>query len=747
MRRASSAVAVGRAGDLASFDIRLDASAALETRHRELSGVGTSSSRRFRRDGDIARVDARARDEADDGDGHRAHALAVVADASAREGGRAGTWMMAGGRGTATATRDAPRPGPPRRGVGSTLRATAEVELGGVCLEVDVREGSRGQGRERTADVAEACARWRDGAALWRFESNVVERAETKAKAKAKAKAGRDRFEVALDVIEIARVDEGAGYGELAAIRIHPTMVGECAFVSAHGEVATMTADGVKRVPWRPSGSEMTAVGDWYGLGYGAHPRTLLHGSHVGSTGISSVHEVDLRTRRGETRRAHEADRGETLCAISTAFEHYYAVATRESTSESSNVELRDVRRANDPVLRWDHQGLVPPTTLRIVDVAEWCSKCRSIVIQAFTPGTREVYLYECERFVGERRGHSGEQVRAVTFGSTIPLPSSSGVHGFAMTKLGVDRGGMFWRDEDGVWCQNYAINGDVDAMRFQPPQFSEEDAARHAGETVDFLSRNPVPLSRWQQKRAPDDAFIDLPHLHEFIANGVVPVSDFPVDDSLERDPDGERETVARLHAAFTDGWRMNASELLECAEYLQGTSRASASMRIDEWRNRFRTRSEPAPNYAEFIDIALSKPLTTATPLDDERTREIIERDLPKWKKIFAENSLPQPLEMALRDYRLARYRDADEIQHTKFARRLFHASRCLNETQDEDFDGASASTAKNASQASTTLSQIGDDAPFADRLLSQWTDDAGGSHRMQSPSRFIVSNTQEI
>jgi hypothetical protein len=131
----------------------------------------------------------------------------------------------------------------------------------------------------------------------------------------------------------------------------------------------------------------------------------------------------------------------------------------------------------------------------------------------------------------------------------------------------------------------------------------------------------------------------------------------------------------------------------------------------------------------------------------LDDERTREIIERDLPKWKKIFAENSLPQPLEMALRDYRLARYRDADEIQHTKFARRLFHASRCLNETQDEDFDGASASTAKNASQASTTLSQIGDDAPFADRLLSQWTDDAGGSHRMQSPSRFIVSNTQEI
>ena len=215
------------------------------------------------------------------------------------------------------------------------------------------------------------------------------------------------------------------------------------------------------------------------------------------------------------------------------------------------------------------------------------------------------------------------------------------------------------------------------------------------------FCRENPVPLSRWQQKPAPDDAFIDLPHLHEFIANGVVPVSDFPFDDSLERDPDGERETVARLHAAFTDGWRMNASELLECAEYLQGTSRASASMRIDEWRNRYRTRSEPAPNYAEFIHVALSKPLTTATPLDDERTREIIERDLPKWKKIFAEDSLPQPLEMALRDYRLARHRDADEIQHTKFARRLFQASRCLKEMHDEDFDGASASTAKHASQ----------------------------------------------
>jgi hypothetical protein len=510
-----------------------------------------------------------------------------------------------------------------------------------------------------------------------------------------------------------------------------------------------MTADGVTRVPWRPASSDVSAMGDWYGLGYGAHPRTLLHGSHVATTATSSVHEVDLRSRRGETRLAHRADRGETLCAISTAFEHYYAVATRGTMSGSSHVELRDIRRAKNPVLRWDHQGRVPPTTLQIVDVSEWCPSGRSIAIQAFTPGTKEVYLYECERFVGERRGHSGEQVRAVTFGTTIPLPSSSGVRGFAMTKLGEDRAGMFWLDDDDVWCQQYTTTGAVDAMRFQPPQLSEADAARRAAAAADAFALDPVPLSRWKRKRALEDKFVDLPHLHGFIVNGVVPVTDFPVDDALETDTGDERETVARLHAAFTDGWRMNASELLECAEYLQGASRGSASMRVDEWRDRFRTRSEPTPNYAELVHVALSKPIATATPLDGERVGALIDRNLPNWTAVFEGETLSRPLELALRDYRLAQHRDAREAEHTKFARRLVHASRCLEEMRDEVFDGARASTTSHASGRQTGFPDVSDDAPFADRLLSQWTDDVGRSpgRRMHSPSRFIASNTQEI
>ena len=82
----------------------------------------------------------------------------------------------------------------------------------------------------------------------------------------------------------------------------------------------------------------------------------------------------------------------------------------------------------------------------------------------------------------------------------------------------------------------------------------------------------------------------------------------------------------------------------------------------------------SVPVPNLRRTMPNSLTSLCPNHSRLQrrwtDERTREIIERDLPKWKKIFAENSLPQPLEMALRDYRLARYRDADEIQHTKFA-----------------------------------------------------------------------------
>lgn len=204
-------------------------------------------------------------------------------------------------------------------------------------------------------DVVEACARWRDGAALWRFESNVVERVEMKVKVKVKVKVGCDRFEVVLDVIEIVCVDEGVGYGELVVIRIYSTMVGECAFVFTYGEVVMMMVDGVKCVLWWLLGSEMIVVGDWYGFGYGVYLCMLLYGSYVGSIGISSVYEVDLRSCWGEMWCVYEVDCGEMFCVIFIVFEYYYVVVMCGLMLELLNVELRDVRRANDFVFRWDY--------------------------------------------------------------------------------------------------------------------------------------------------------------------------------------------------------------------------------------------------------------------------------------------------------------------------------------------------------------------------------------------------------
>ena len=102
---------------------------------------------------------------------------------------------------------------------------------------------------------------------------------------------------------------------------------------------------------------------DWYGVAYGAHPRTLLYADR------STVKFVDLRTRRGN--RGRRTTRGRSFRAVSRAREHYYALASATTTTASlttSFVEIRDARRARDPVVRWEHQGFRTPTTLRVVD-------------------------------------------------------------------------------------------------------------------------------------------------------------------------------------------------------------------------------------------------------------------------------------------------------------------------------------------------------------------------------------------
>lgn len=134
-------VVVGCVGDFVLFDICFDVLVVFEMCYCEFSGVGMLLLWWFCCDGDIVCVDVCVCDEVDDGDGYCVYVFVVVVDVLVCEGGWVGMWMMVGGRGTATATRDASRSGSSWRGVGLMLCVMVEVEFGGVCLEVDVWEG------------------------------------------------------------------------------------------------------------------------------------------------------------------------------------------------------------------------------------------------------------------------------------------------------------------------------------------------------------------------------------------------------------------------------------------------------------------------------------------------------------------------------------------------------------------------------------------------------------------------------
>ena len=721
-RATASAVACGRVGYVASFDARLDAPRALEPRARGLDAPAPArrahspTARCLRA---TTRETLAARAEEDESDGFpRGNALAVREDASTRDRETGTLWAArADGDGgerlwVARARRE--------RGVDGGVRLTAEshVRFESRVVEVDVADGGY-RGHRAMAGV---CARTRRGAAaLLRARETTDD-------------AGEPRVEV----MEVAKTTGGDGIRDgVVCVRAHPSWMDECAYARANGTVGTLGVDGERDARER---DDRRGASDWYGVAYGAHPRTLLYADR------STVEFVDLRTRRGESRAAHDARGDEAFRAVSRAREHYYALASATTTTASlttSFVEIRDARRARDPVVRWEHQGFRTPTTLRVVDTTEWRERdvdagAGAFTIFAFTPGDAEVYLYDCATYANERRGHSGEQICATSYGSSVRLPTASGAYGFDACRLGETRGGLFWLDDDGAWEQTYVIDAAessstttmisgasatraMTALRFEHPR-----APPKTSKTRDVV----VARADDAEDDEPERAFADVPHLYEYVVHGNLPRADVRND---AREGDGGDE-AATLHAAFSDGWRMNASELLECGEYLLRDGASSASLAIDDWR---RSRWQPDSSKPYKRPTTLRATREIENPLAATREDADARR---RWRDaVVAEDVLPIVAD-ALKDYA-----SNAETGETKFTRRLVHASKCLEFASAEaadavgspcDVDGdardVDASTqslppydslSESFAMSQAVSQDVDQDAPFAGRLLARW------------------------
>jgi hypothetical protein len=729
-RATASAVACGRVGYVASFDVRLDAPRALEPRARWLDAPtpalrARAPTARCLRPTTRETLGATSRDDEDESNEchPRGNALAVCEDASTRDRETGTLWAASadgdGGAAVARARRD---------GGDGGLRVTAEsrVRFVSPVVAVDVADGGYRGGRA----MAGVCARTRRGdVALLRARETT-----------------NDAGDASVEVTEVARATRdghGARDGVVCA-RMHPSWTNECAYVRANGTLGTLGGDGGKDASERAR-EERRGASDWYGVAYGAHPRTLVYADR------STVEFVDVRTRRGESRVAHDAYEDEAFRAVSDAREHYYALAsarttTTTTTTTTSFVEIRDARRARDPVVRWEHQGVRTPTTLRVVDTTEWRARrdgVGALTICAFTPGDSEVFLYDCARYANERRGHSGEQMCATSYGASVRLPTSSGVRGFDAARLGETSGGLYWLDDAGAWEQTYVIdaaestNADatrITALRFENPRAPPTESSRDDA-FADIARRRAlaeeVARDGGDARDRPESAFADVPHLYEYIVHGKVPRANVQIE---EREGDGGDE-AATLHAAFSDGWRMNASELLDCGEYLQRDGASSASLAIDDWR-KSRWQPDSSKPYKKPSKLRANREIENplASTREDVNARG-------RWRvAVAAEDVLPTVAD-ALKDYA-----SSVETGDTKFTRRLLHASKCLEFASAEadavgspcDVDGDSrdvdpASQSQSLPQydslsQSFAMSQavshgVDHDGPFGDRLLARW------------------------
>jgi len=483
------------------------------------------------------------------------------------------------------------------------------------------------RGEDEGGIVAEKCSFGDVGCrvtaeARMRMRGNVMDVDATKTAERKRivvacqSRASVGLFEVdasACDEVKMVRVAcEDAAGSDVLGVRVNPVGMTECAYATAGGTLGILDADGARRID-SPASEDASY---WYGVGYSFHPRLLLHAS------TSAVYSVDVRTNRRETRRLHLAPADEAIASISSVKEHLYALATSSTRGSSrltkSYVEMRDARRASEPIVRWEHQGGRVPTSLRIFDSSGWhrgVKANQALGIYTSGNGASCVHVYECEKIVDGLRGQSGVQMRPLSYGTSVPFAANH-LRGFDATKIG-PWGGLFWVDDYGVHVQRYDFQEPKDsrtsatllrALYFEKP---DVDASREKPARITSELSN-----RATERVAKNATFDKVPHLYDYIVHGKAPSE---IDVSRDSNDEAENARVL-LHQTFSDGWTMNGVELLDTAEFLSGSSTAADLVEwrctqrknghtlhaaSDRWRKK-RSDVEPIPNPINRVALA---------------------------------------------------------------------------------------------------------------------------------------------
>ena len=469
------------------------------------------------------------------------------------------------------------------------------------------------------------------------------------------------------DEVKMVRVAAVSAAGtDVLGVRVNPVGLTECAYATADGTLGVLDADGARRID-SPASDDASS---WYGVGYGFHPRVLLHASE------SAVYSVDVRRSCRETRRLHLAPADEEIASISSVKEHLYALAT-SSTRDSSRmsksyVELRDARRASEPIVRWEHQGGRVPTSLRIFDTSGWHrggKANQAMGIYATGNGASCVHVYECEKSVDGLRGQSGVQMRPLSYGTSVPFAANR-LRGFDATKIG-PWGGLFWVDDYGVHVQRYDFQELKDsrtsatllrALHFEKP---DVDTSREKPAKISFELSN-----RAAERVVKNATFDKVPYLYDYIVHGKA-----PSEMEFSLDVNGQADNArALLHQTFSDGWAMNGVELLDAAEFLSGSSTAAD---LVEWRSTQRKNGYTLHAASDRWRKKRSDVDPIPNPID--RAADVNEKFASDW---LEDEDMHPDVALALAHHASGSKNSAD-----KYTRRLILASR-LAHHQDRQF-----------------------------------------------------------
>ena len=495
-------------------------------------------------------------------------------------------------------------------------------------------------------------------------------------------------FDVASDrAPTIAVLRDGAtergkdGSGERAsnvrAIRAMPR-AGDaaCAYAAADGGVYVARVGNVVDVVRAPVGEGESA---FYGLARHPHPKCVIHAS------AREVALVDARARAAEVRELHASGADGNFVAMSRdAIEHYYALAIERGARARAHVEIRDARRASEPVVRWEHRGIEAPTTVTLDDTSAWRRRRTTLGVRAFSSSRNEVFLYECAREDKGRNGYSsGGGARALspgvvtTFGST-PLRGFDAVNTEEFDAL-------VWMNARGVYCQTYERSVEEEGeVRLRPlfyesPALAEHDAAERVD--VDEAAANITSTAA----RAKHE-FVSVPFVYNYVVNGRVPMA---VDAKNEsKNESSGNDAVAYLHSKLSDGWRMNSSELLDSAELL--SSPPVPSLQLSEWRASRRIAARKSltakQGWSRRVKERVPNPLDNLAKNDDVRA--------------WASELEPPPRVLdAIIDYA------SGNADNHPYVRRLYHAARCIESVDHSTVDVGGASTMHPKARATTT------------------------------------------